>query len=102
MNARRNELVHGFIDAMTCGLSSGSRGGNRSSSSRPIELHAHDPPRYVGDMLAWVHQAVPNEKETAHSLLSLCQNISKFDILSVLTTKYFATLNHLLISQDAQ
>lgn len=23
---------------------------------RPIEMHAHDPRRYVGDMLAWVHQ----------------------------------------------
>lgn len=31
--------------------------------SRPIEMHAHDPLRYVGDMLAWVHQAVAGERE---------------------------------------
>ena len=23
---------------------------------RPIEVHAHDPLRYVGDMLGWLHQ----------------------------------------------
>ena len=25
---------------------------------RPIEMHAHDPRRYVGDMMAWVHQSL--------------------------------------------
>ncbi|KAF5313345.1 hypothetical protein D9611_008602 [Ephemerocybe angulata] len=30
---------------------------------RPIELHAHDPIRYVGDMLAWVHQSIAAERE---------------------------------------
>lgn len=30
---------------------------------RPIEVHAHDPQRYVGDMLAWVHQSVASERE---------------------------------------
>lgn len=34
-----------------------------TSGSRPIELHAHDPMRYVGDMFAWVHQAVAGERE---------------------------------------
>jgi len=24
---------------------------------RPIEMHAHDPRRFISDMLAWVHQA---------------------------------------------
>ncbi|RMX56873.1 hypothetical protein pdam_00006294 [Pocillopora damicornis] len=36
---------------------------------RPIELHSHDPVRYVGDMLAWLHQAIASEKELLHSLL---------------------------------
>ena len=36
---------------------------------KPIELHAHDPLRYVGDMLAWLHQAVPTEADNLKVLL---------------------------------
>lgn len=39
---------------------------------RPIELHSHDPLRYVGDMLAWLHQAAASEKEYVHSLFKKC------------------------------
>lgn len=39
---------------------------------RPIELHSHDPLRYVGDMLAWLHQAAASEKEYVHSSLKKC------------------------------
>eukprot|EP00158_Paraphelidium_tribonemae_P005241 Partr_v1_DN27240_c1_g1_i4_m39020 putative Component of oligomeric Golgi complex 6 len=35
----------------------------------PIELHSHDPVRFVGDMLAWVHQAACGEREMAERLL---------------------------------
>ena len=35
---------------------------------RPIEMNAHDPRRYIGDMLAWVHQALASEKELLISL----------------------------------
>lgn len=38
---------------------------------RPIELHAHDPLRYIGDMLAWVHQAIAAERELLESLFGL-------------------------------
>lgn len=41
---------------------------------RPIELHSHDPLRYVGDMLAWIHQATASEKEHLQSLLKKCNN----------------------------
>jgi hypothetical protein len=34
-----------------------------SGDVRPIEMHAHDPPRYVGDMLAWVHLALAEQRE---------------------------------------
>lgn len=44
-----------FIVALT-------RGGP-NGIPRPIELHAHDPVRYCGDMLAWVHQAIATESE---------------------------------------
>ena len=36
---------------------------------RPIEIHAHDPLRYVGDMLAWIHQSVASESELLHNLI---------------------------------
>lgn len=38
---------------------------------RPIELHAHDSQRYVGDMLAWVHQATAGEREFLESLFGV-------------------------------
>ena len=36
---------------------------------KPIEIHAHDPLRYVGDMLAWIHQALASESESIHGLV---------------------------------
>lgn len=59
--ARRNAIVRGFIDALT-------RGGP-GGTPRPIELSSHDPLRYVGDMLAWTHQATASEREYAEILL---------------------------------
>ncbi|MEQ2251483.1 Golgi transport complex subunit 6, partial [Ilyodon furcidens] len=32
-------------------------------------MHSHDPLRYVGDMLAWLHQATASEKEHLEALL---------------------------------
>ena len=51
--ARRSALVQGFIDALTRG----------SGGGRPIELVSHDPVRYIGDMLGWLHQAIATEKD---------------------------------------
>ena len=59
--ARRSLLVKAFLDALTVGGPYGT--------PKPIELHAHDPLRYVGDMLAWLHQAVPNEADNLKVLL---------------------------------
>ena len=61
--ARQSTLLALFLDALT-------RGGP-SGLPRPIELHAHDPIRYVGDMLAWVHQAIAAECEFLESLFGL-------------------------------
>ena len=41
-------VLRRFIGALT-------RGG-AGGMPRPIEMHAHDPRRFIGDMLAWVHQ----------------------------------------------
>ncbi|KAM8975926.1 conserved oligomeric Golgi complex subunit 6 [Pelodytes ibericus] len=61
--ARRSAVVRGFIDALT-------RGGP-GGTPRPIEMHSHDPLRYVGDMLAWLHQVTASEKEHLEALLKL-------------------------------
>ena len=53
---RQSTLMNGFMDALT-------RGGP-GGLPRPIELHAHDPMRYVG---AWVNQAIAAERESSWS-----------------------------------
>ncbi|CAG8837418.1 21040_t:CDS:10, partial [Gigaspora margarita] len=60
---RKNSIIRAFMDALT-------RGGP-GGTPRPIELHAHDPLRYVGDMLAWIHQTVANEREFLESLFEI-------------------------------
>lgn len=55
--------MHSFLEALT-------RGGP-GGLPRPIELHAHDPTRYVGDMLAWIHQAMAGEHEFLSSLFEV-------------------------------
>ena len=78
ITGRRAALVRSFIEALTVGGPGGA--------PRPIEMHAHEPtrcletsdadsntddydPRYVGDMLAWIHQSCPGETESIHHLL---------------------------------
>lgn len=60
---RSTSLMNLFLDALT-------RGGP-NGLPRPIELNAHDPIRYVGDMLAWVHQTMASEHEFLESLFDL-------------------------------
>ena len=59
---RQTTILNAFITALT-------RGGP-NGLPRPIEIHAHDPLRYVGDIMAWVHQAVAGEREALESLFS--------------------------------
>lgn len=62
--ARGNVLTDAFYSALT-GSSSGSE---QILMTKPIEFHAHDPLRYVGDMLAWTHSATVSEREALESL----------------------------------
>ncbi|KAG9099599.1 Golgi transport complex subunit 6 [Ceratobasidium sp. UAMH 11750] len=62
-SVRQATLLNAFLAALT-------RGGP-SGLPRPIELHAHDPTRYVGDMLAWVHQAMAGEREFLDGLFGI-------------------------------
>ena len=41
------------------------------SQHSPIEIYAHDPLKYIGDILAWIHKSAVNEKELISNLLSV-------------------------------
>ncbi|KAJ2368085.1 Golgi transport complex subunit 6 [Coemansia sp. RSA 2607] len=69
--ARCEALSRAFINALV-------RGGP-GGTPRPIEAHAGDPQRYVGDMLAWVHQACASEKELFDTLFYDTQDESTDD-----------------------
>ncbi|EAT44683.1 AAEL003980-PA, partial [Aedes aegypti] len=60
--ARRSVVVRSFIDALTVG----------SPNAKPIEMLAHDPKRYVGDMFAYIHQILPVERENLLMLVKMC------------------------------
>lgn len=62
--ARENILSDAFYTALT-GTSSS---GEEDPSVKPIEMVAHDPLRYVGDMLAWTHSATVSEREALEVL----------------------------------
>uniref|UniRef100_A0A915AZF6 Conserved oligomeric Golgi complex subunit 6 n=4 Tax=Parascaris univalens TaxID=6257 RepID=A0A915AZF6_PARUN len=78
--ARRNYIVRAYIDALT-------RGGG-GGSPKPIELLSHDPLRYIGDMLAWIHQGMASERELLQTLLKLCRP-------EVLNEHCMAVLSHI-------
>ncbi|EPS33279.1 hypothetical protein PDE_08241 [Penicillium oxalicum 114-2] len=67
--ARDYVLSDSFHYALTdaiSGATAGGAGGDRSV--KPIEFSAHDPLRYVGDMLAWVHSTTVSEREALEAL----------------------------------
>ena len=56
VNSRRSQLVQKFVLALT-------QGGPSGQVFRAMDLHVNDSIRYVGDMLAWMHQAIASEEE---------------------------------------
>lgn len=61
--ARENILSDSFYAALT-----GSTSDTQNLATKPIEFQAHDPLRYVGDMLAWAHSATVSEREALEVL----------------------------------
>lgn len=59
--ARKAALVQRFLEALSH--------GDASSGARPIELQACEPVRYIGDMLAWIHENSASEREAIASLM---------------------------------
>ncbi|KAH8592377.1 oligomeric Golgi complex subunit 6 [Bisporella sp. PMI_857] len=59
---------HILSDAFYTALTGRTVGGEEDNSLKPIELSAHDPLRYVGDILAWTHSATVSEREALEVL----------------------------------
>ena len=57
--ARQNTLTTAFQTALT---------EVTANSTKAIEFSSHDPLRYIGDMLAWVHSTTVSEKESLEGL----------------------------------
>ncbi|KAF5677261.1 oligomeric golgi complex subunit 6 [Fusarium heterosporum] len=62
--ARERILSDSFYVALT----GTSPSGTEDQSVKPIDMLAHDPLRYVGDMLAWLHSATVSEREALEVL----------------------------------
>ncbi|KAH8891676.1 COG6-domain-containing protein [Thozetella sp. PMI_491] len=62
--AREHILSDSFYTALT----GSSSAGGEDPAVKPIELAAHDPLRYAGDMLAWAHSAAVGEREALEVL----------------------------------
>ena len=60
--ARQSTLSDAFQDALT------GSGSGASGATKAIEFSTHEPLRYVGDMLAWVHSAAVSENEALEGL----------------------------------
>ncbi|XP_053599878.1 conserved oligomeric Golgi complex subunit 6 [Plodia interpunctella] len=66
-SARKATTVQAFIDALTKG----------TEGSKPIEFYANDAKRYIGDILTWVYQIIPIEKENLNTLFKFCEMSDK-------------------------
>lgn len=60
--ARERTLSESFYAALT------GTNSQTSDSQKPIDFSAHEPLRYVGDMLAWVHSTTVSEREALEAL----------------------------------
>ncbi|GAB7341244.1 hypothetical protein MBLNU457_7521t1 [Dothideomycetes sp. NU457] len=73
---RQHTLSDAFYAALTGNVATGSAAVSVPSSA--IELNAHEPLRYISDMLAWVHAATVGEREALQVLfISDADQISK-------------------------
>ncbi|KAI5305332.1 nucleoside triphosphate pyrophosphohydrolase ham1 [Ascosphaera pollenicola] len=66
--SREHTLSESFHLALDDAFNTGKASRAAGSQPKPIEFSAHDPLRYIGDILAWVHSAAVSERE-ALSLL---------------------------------
>lgn len=86
-NARKAIVVQLFIDALT---------KEEENGSKPIEFYANDAKRYIGDILAWVYQIIPQEKENLCTLLKHCTLPDKEEKITEALTNIMEALCPLL------
>ncbi|KAJ5779570.1 hypothetical protein N7457_007290 [Penicillium paradoxum] len=67
-DAREYVLSNAFHYALTDAVSGANGPGAGDRTVKPIEFSAHDPLRYIGDMLAWVHSTTVSEREALEAL----------------------------------
>lgn len=68
-DTREQTLANSFYTALTGELDKRNPSVTTvSTSTKAIEMNAHDPLRYVSDMLAWVHAAAVSEREALQTL----------------------------------
>ncbi|KAJ3213838.1 Golgi transport complex subunit 6 [Dinochytrium kinnereticum] len=60
---RQGAIARAFLEALTQGGPNGV--------PRPIEIHAHDPLRYIGDMLGWLHQTSVSERDLVEGIIGV-------------------------------
>jgi hypothetical protein len=61
--AREHNLSDAFYAAIT-----GTNSSTEDRATKPMDYYAHDPLRFVGDMLAWTHSATVSEREALEVL----------------------------------
>ena len=62
--SRERNLSESFYSALTGSSSS----YDEDSTTKPIDYYAHEPLRFVGDVLAWTHSATVSEREALEVL----------------------------------
>ena len=65
------ELSHIRHEALTKSFYAALTQGGHGGVPKPIDFHAHDPQRYTGDILAWIHQACVGEREMLDAVFGL-------------------------------
>ncbi|KAF8536237.1 oligomeric Golgi complex subunit 6 [Trichophaea hybrida] len=66
--ARQKILLDAFYTAMTGNTHGATVDYHIDYATKPIEIYAHDPLRYIGDMLAWLHSTTVGEQEALEVL----------------------------------
>jgi len=75
--------VRSFIDALT-----------GAGNVKGIELiGGSDPARYINDMLGWIHQCIPGEKENLKTLLRYCEGVELEDKIGLIMDGVCRPLN---------
>ncbi|KAJ6171745.1 Conserved oligomeric Golgi complex subunit 6 [Penicillium chermesinum] len=91
--ARDYVLSDAFHYALTDAMASANGAGTSDRTVKPIEFSAHDPLRYIGDMLAWVHSTTVSEREALEALFVADGDELARGIQAGLTSEPWARIN---------